>query len=83
MDAFRPFLEPGYRETPDGVEAPPLAVELAIGGIYEVVYTYVLEDRTSELPRLHADLLQIALLPFLGLRRSAAEAARARRRVSV
>lgn len=83
MDAFRPFLEPGYREAPDGVEPPPLAVEFAIGGVYEVVYTYVLEDRTSELPRLHADLLQIALLPFLGLRRAAAQAARARRRVPV
>lgn len=82
MDAFRPVFEPGYAEAPAGVEPPPLAVELAIGGVYEVVYSYVLEERTAELPRLHADLLHIALLPFLGLRRSADEVAKARRRVT-
>jgi len=78
LEAFRPFLEPGYAHAPAGVELPALAVETAIGGVYEVIYSYVLQNRTEELPEAHADLLHIVLLPFLGLERSAAEAERAR-----
>jgi AcrR family transcriptional regulator len=78
LEAFRTFLEPGYEHAPEGVELPALAAETAIGGVYEVVYGYVLQNRTEELPRMHPDLLHIVLLPFLGLRGAAAEAERAR-----
>jgi AcrR family transcriptional regulator len=80
LEAFRTFLEPGYEYAPEGVELPALAAETAIGGVYEVVYGYVLQNRTEELPRMHPDLLHIVLLPFLGLRGAAAEAERARAR---
>jgi AcrR family transcriptional regulator len=78
LEAFRTFLEPGYDHAPEGVEPPALAAETAIGGVYEVIYGYVLQNRTEHLPSVHADLLYIVLLPFLGLRRAAAEAERAR-----
>lgn len=78
LEAFRTFLEPGYKHAPAGVEPPVLAAETVIGGVYEVIYGYVLQNRTEELPSAHADLLYIVLLPFLGLRRASAEAARAR-----
>jgi AcrR family transcriptional regulator len=78
LEAFRTFLEPGYDHAPEGVELPALAAETAIGGVYEVIYRYVLQNRTEELPGAHADLLHIVLLPFLGLRRAALEAERAR-----
>lgn len=75
MDAFRPFLEPGLEEAPPGLPVPALAVETAIGGAYEVVYSLVLQGRTAELPLLLPDLLQIVLLPFVGAHTAAAEAA--------
>lgn len=78
LEAFRTFLEPGYEQAPEGVEPPALAAETAIGAVYEVIYGYVLQNRTGDLPSLHVDLLYIVLLPFLGLRRAAAEAERAR-----
>jgi AcrR family transcriptional regulator len=78
MDAFRAFLKPGLQEAPDGLPIPALAVETAIGGAYEVVYSLVLQGRTAELPLLHPDLLQIVLLPFVGAEVAAAEAGAAR-----
>jgi AcrR family transcriptional regulator len=78
LEAFRRFLEPGYGHAPEGVLLPALAAETAIGGVYEVIYGYVLQNRTEELPSVHPDLLHTVLLPFLGLRRAAAEAERAR-----
>jgi len=74
LEAFRPFLEPGTALAPEGVVQPALATELAIGGAYEVVYTYVLQGRAEDLPELLPELVHIVLLPFLGLRRSAAAA---------
>lgn len=82
LDAFRTFLEPGYEQAPEGVEPPVLAAETAIGAVYEVIYRYVLQNRTEDLPSLHPDLLYIVLLPFLGLRRAGAEAERARSRAT-
>jgi AcrR family transcriptional regulator len=80
MEVFRGFLEPGTRHAPRNLPIPALAAETAIGGVYEVVYTMVLQGRTAELPRLLPDLLQIALLPFLGAEAAAAEARRARKK---
>jgi AcrR family transcriptional regulator len=80
MDAFRTFLEPGIEEGPPGLPIPALAAETAIGGVYEVIYTIVLQGRTAELPLLQPDLLQIVLLPFVGAEAAAAEAVAARRR---
>jgi AcrR family transcriptional regulator len=78
MEAFRAFLEPGTRHAPAGLPIPALAAETAIGGVYEVVYTMVLQGRTAELPALLPELLQIALLPFLGAQAAADEAKRTR-----
>jgi AcrR family transcriptional regulator len=83
MDAFRAFLEPGLKEAPPGLPVPALAAETAIGGAYEVVYSFVLRGRTAELPSLLPDLLEIVLLPFVGAHVAAAEAAAIRASRSV
>jgi AcrR family transcriptional regulator len=80
MDAFRVFFEPGMQDAPDGLPVPALAAETVIGGAYEVVYSFVLDGRTAELPILLPDLLQIVLLPFVGAHAAAAEAAALRGR---
>jgi AcrR family transcriptional regulator len=80
LESFRAFLEPGPRHAPEQLPIPTLAAETAIGGIYEVIYTQVLNHQTQHLPNLLPDLLQITLLPFLGAQTAAEEANRVRRK---
>ena len=79
MEAFRNFLRPGPSEAQAGLPIPALAAETAIGGLYEVVYSLVLQGRTAELPALLPELLQTVLLPFVGAHAAAEEAAAVRR----
>jgi AcrR family transcriptional regulator len=78
MERFRAFLEPGLDASATGPPAPLLAVELVVGGIYEVIYSYVVSDRTQELPEVLPELLHGLLLPFAGAEVAAAESARTR-----
>lgn len=61
---FMQFLAPGY-EAADG-DLPELLPEAIVGAVYEVVYARVLQARTAELPELLAQLMYVALAPFLG-----------------
>jgi AcrR family transcriptional regulator len=81
LEQFRGFLLPGSDQAEPPHEVTPLAAETIIGGVYEVIYSRVVEHRTSELPSLMPDLLHTVLLPYLGPDVAAAEYARARARL--
>jgi AcrR family transcriptional regulator len=66
IDRFRSFLAPGYDHHPKRLRAPDVAAHAAIGGIYEVIYSHVLEGRTDGLPALAPELLHGMLVPFVG-----------------
>ena len=60
---------------------PPLAVEVAVGGIYEIVGAHVSRGEAHLLPSLCPELLEVMLIPFVGPRRAESEAVRARERL--
>jgi hypothetical protein len=52
-----------------------------VGGLYEVIYTRVIDERMDELPALVPELLFSMLLPYVGHDVAIAELRRERRRV--
>jgi AcrR family transcriptional regulator len=73
-DLIRPEAERSRR-------IPPLAVEVAVGGIYEIVGAHVSRGEAHLLPSLCPELLEVMLIPFVGPRRAESEGARARERL--
>ncbi len=65
MSTLAEFLHTGA-ETVGAVHAPRLTAETIVGGIYEVVYSRVLQGKTKELPELLPDLAYSIMLPYLG-----------------
>jgi hypothetical protein len=66
MAAFAQLLHEGA-ESVDGLAHPPaLTAETVVGGIYEIVYSRVLQGKTAELPELLPDLAYSMMLPYLG-----------------
>jgi AcrR family transcriptional regulator len=80
LQRFRVFIAPDDEERTGSGQVTPLTAETVIGGVYEVIYSRVVERRTHELPSLMPELLHAVLLPFVGPEVAAAEYARARRR---
>jgi AcrR family transcriptional regulator len=72
MEEFTTMFREG---TDEFVENPPspLIAETIIGGVYETVYRRVARGETAELPKLLPDLVESALLPYLGEARASAE----------
>lgn len=67
MEAFSQMIEKAAaEELPKSKLPPALTAETLVGGIYEVVYSRVLQGRGSELPDLLPDLLFSVLLPYVG-----------------
>ena len=66
MRAFAQLLHEGAMTVADQVVPPPLVAETIVGGIYEIVYSRVLQGKTSELPALLPDLAYSMILPYLG-----------------
>jgi AcrR family transcriptional regulator len=67
MEAFSQMIEKAAaEELPKSKLPPALTAETLVGGIYEVVYSRVLQGRGSELPELLPDLLFSVLLPYVG-----------------
>lgn len=67
MDAFTTMIEQAAAaELPKSRLPPALTPEALVGGIYEVVYSRVLQGRGGELPGLLPDLLFFVLLPYVG-----------------
>jgi AcrR family transcriptional regulator len=66
LKAFSEMLHSGADKVP-GVRRPPaLTAETIAGGIYEVVYSRVLEGQASELPSLLPDLAYSVIQPYVG-----------------
>jgi AcrR family transcriptional regulator len=67
MMAFSEMIEgAAAAELPKSKLPPALTAETLVGGIYEVVYSRVLQGRGGELPDLLPDLLFSVLLPYVG-----------------
>src|ERR671937_29238 len=69
-------LEGFHRHFPDAV------AEHVVGGIYEIVFSRIFQGATDELPGLLPDLMYCATVPYLGPRRAALAARKARREIS-
>lgn len=71
LEEFTSFIEDSAREL-IGKDAPsPLIAETIVGGVYEAVYRRIARGETAELPRLLPELVESALLPYVGERRAA------------
>jgi AcrR family transcriptional regulator len=66
MTAMVELLQEGAARTKDGIKPPALTAETIVGGIYEIVYSRVLQGQTADLPRLLPDLAYSIMLPYLG-----------------
>jgi AcrR family transcriptional regulator len=66
MNSFAKMVRDGAESQPTARRPPELAAETIIGGIYEVVFSRVLQGRTSELPKLLPDLAYSLMQPFVG-----------------
>jgi AcrR family transcriptional regulator len=64
--AFATLLEPGFEAAPAQSRPPVVVVEAIAGGLFEILFDYVIQGRTRELPELAAQATYIALAPFIG-----------------
>jgi AcrR family transcriptional regulator len=78
MKAFGMLIQRAAEEEDNARTPPPLIAETIVGGIYEVVYTRILQGHANELPALLPDLVYSTLLPYMGHDVALAEAARIR-----
>jgi AcrR family transcriptional regulator len=75
MAAFTELLE---GDAPNGEALPALAAEMIIGGVYETIFRRIAGGRVHELPALLPDLIESALLPYVGRGAAAERAGRLR-----
>jgi AcrR family transcriptional regulator len=73
MRSLAELVDRSARQWVQGPLPPPLTAETLIGGIFEVVYSRVLEGETAGVPALLADLAYSVMLPYLGHERAARE----------
>jgi len=66
MKTFAQLLQTGAETVTDRIHPPELIAETLVGGIYEIVYSRVVQGNTSELPELLPDLAYSMILPYLG-----------------
>lgn len=76
MRGFVQLLRSGAETLPDRRRPPDLTAETIVGGIYEVVYTRVLQGQAGELPALLPDLAYSMLQPYIGHDQAKIEAAK-------
>jgi AcrR family transcriptional regulator len=62
LQMFAEVIEDNIRELVPSCRRPALTAETVVGGIYEVVSSRILADRTDELPGLADDLLVAVLM---------------------
>jgi AcrR family transcriptional regulator len=74
MEEFTGVFEEAAQRTLVKERPPsPLIAETIVGGVYETVYRRIARGETAELPRLLPDLVESALLPYVGEARAAAQ----------
>jgi AcrR family transcriptional regulator len=82
LQGFVVFIRPATDEAPPGLHVPDIVTEHVVGGIKEIVFSRILEGATEQLPELLPDLVYCATVPYLGPRRAALAARKARRELS-
>ena len=78
MKVLAELLHAGAQTIPGAVHPPALVAETIIGGMYEIIYSRVLEGRTAELVDLLPELAYAMMLPYLGHEVAQREVASAR-----
>jgi AcrR family transcriptional regulator len=74
MEEFTGFFEDAAQQTLDRATHPsPLIAETIVGGVYETVYRRIARGETADLPKLLPDLVESALLPYVGDDRASAQ----------
>ncbi|HEX2071874.1 MAG TPA: TetR/AcrR family transcriptional regulator [Thermoleophilaceae bacterium] len=74
MEEFTRFFEDAAQETLVRENPPsPLIAETIVGGVYETVYRRIARGETDQLPRLLPDLVESALLPYVGEHKATAQ----------
>jgi AcrR family transcriptional regulator len=63
---FAVFFEAGLGELPGAMVDRELLVQAVIGGMYEILYTQIIEGHTERLPELLPELIYCVLVPYLG-----------------
>lgn len=77
MKAMASLIQAAAGDLKEGHQPPPLVAETIVGGIYEVVYSRVLQGKTEELPQeLQHDLSYSLMLPYIGHAAARREAAK-------
>ena len=66
LKTFAQLLNTGAETVVGGNRPPALTAETIVGGVYEIVYSRVMQGKTSELPRLLPDLAYSMMLPYVG-----------------
>ena len=66
MRAFAEIVERGAKLGAPGATPPSLTAQTIVGGIYEVVYSRLVENRAAELLPLLPDLAFAVMLPYAG-----------------
>jgi AcrR family transcriptional regulator len=78
MKALAGMLHTGAQTVEGGIRPPELTAETIIGGTYEILYSRVLQGKTSELLGMLPDLAYSMMLPYLGHTVAEREVRRAR-----
>jgi AcrR family transcriptional regulator len=78
MDALAAVIDAGAAEAPDDLDLPPLLGRAAAGACFSLIYEWVGNDRTAELPELAPQLVSIVLVPYVGRTEAARHAGAAR-----
>ena len=78
MAAFAQVIEDNAPMVPGSQTLPALTAETIVGGVYETIFRRIAAGRVHELPALLPDLIESALLPYVGPRAAAAHARRLR-----
>jgi len=76
MRRFADLLRRGAETEPHGLRPPELTAETIVGGIYEVVYSRILQGQATELPALLPDLAYSMMQPYIGHDRAKREVAK-------
>jgi AcrR family transcriptional regulator len=71
LQGFSLLLAPGNRYSSDSADIPAITAEALTGGLLEILYYYISNDRINDLPTLVPELTYIALTPFLGTKEAA------------
>jgi AcrR family transcriptional regulator len=78
MAAFAQVIEDNAPMVPGSHALPALTAETIVGGVYETIFRRISAGRVQQLPALLPDLIESALLPYVGPRAAAAHARRLR-----